>query len=197
MERPACSLCLRTVGDSGTHAIRLRVEAIYYEYATDRGVIRLLYGGPWSSQLQLSEDPEIADLAMRRILATGRCRWQNIASPPLALGPGRPGRFSWQIGGDGRQTVGVALDDPSAVVLPSASPWYVLPGDHLAGPVELDLAHTSRFVQLTVIPDPCEWVCWAKQNEIEPNVIRYAETDPTIFDPPVSNPRSWAYYLGK
>ena len=119
-----------------------------YMTPTDRDIIRLLRGGPWSSQLQLSEDAEIADLAMRRILATGRCRWQNVASPPLALGPGRPGRFSWQVGADGRQTVGVALDDPSAVVLPSASPWYVLPAAHLAGPVELDLAR-DFFLHIT------------------------------------------------
>ncbi len=123
-----------------------------YMTPTDRGIIRLLHGGPWNSQLQLSEDPEIADLAMRRMLATGRCRWQNVASPPLALGPGRPGRFSWQVGGDGRQTVGVALDDPSAVVLPSASPWYVLPAEHLAGPVELDLARPLVRIALSAPP---------------------------------------------
>ena len=123
-----------------------------YMTPTDRDIIRLLRGGPWNSQLQLSEDPEIADLAMRRILATGRCRWQNLASPPLALGPDRPGRLSWQIGADGRQTVGVALDDHSAVVLPSASPWYVLPAEHLAGPIELDLARPLVRIALSAPP---------------------------------------------
>jgi superfamily II DNA or RNA helicase len=123
-----------------------------YMTPADRGIIRLLGGGSWSSQLQLSEDPEIADLAMSRILATGRCRWQNVASAALALGPGRPGRLSWQVGADGRQTVGIALDDPSAVVLPSASPWYVLPAKHLAGPVELDLARPLVRLALSAPP---------------------------------------------
>jgi superfamily II DNA or RNA helicase len=123
-----------------------------YLTPADRGIIRLLGGGSWSPQLQLSEDPEIADLAMRRILATGRCRWQNLASPPLALGPGRSGRFTWQVGADGRQTVGVALDDPSAAVLPSASPWYVLPAEHLAGPVELELARPLVRIALSAPP---------------------------------------------
>ncbi len=123
-----------------------------YLTPTDRGIIRLLRGGLWSSQLQLPEDPEIADLAMRRIVATGRCRWQNVASPPLALGPDRPGRLSWQVGADGRQTVGIALDDPSAAVLPSASPWYVLPAEHFAGRVELDLARPLVRIALSAPP---------------------------------------------
>jgi superfamily II DNA or RNA helicase len=123
-----------------------------YMTPTDRDIIRLLRGGPWNSQLQLSEDPEIADLAMRRILATGRCRWQNLASPRLALGPDRPGRLSWQVGADGRQTVGIALDDPSAVVLPSASPWYVIPAEHLAGPLELDLPRPLVRIALSAPP---------------------------------------------
>jgi superfamily II DNA or RNA helicase len=123
-----------------------------YLTPTDRGVIKLLGGGSWISQLQLPEDPDIADLAMRRILTTGRCRWQNVASPPLALGPNRPGRLSWQVGADGCQTVGIALDDPSAVVLASASPWYVLPAEHLAGPVALDLARPLVRIALSAPP---------------------------------------------
>src|SRR5580700_4620772 len=138
--------------DRALPAQQLQNATANYLTPADRGVIRLLGGGSWSSRLQLSEDPEIADLAMRRILATGRCRWQNLASPPLALGPSRPGRFSWQVGADGRQTVCVALDDPSAVVLPSASPWYVLPAEHLAGPVELDLARPLVRIALSAPP---------------------------------------------
>jgi superfamily II DNA or RNA helicase len=138
--------------DRALPAQQLQNATANYLTPADRGVIRLLGGGSWSSRLQLSEDPEIADLAMRRILATGRCRWQNLASPPLALGPSRPGRFSWQVGADGRQTVCVALDDPSAVVLPSASPWYVLPAEHLAGPVELELARPLVRIALSAPP---------------------------------------------
>ena len=123
-----------------------------YMTPADRAIIGLLQGGSWSSQLQLSQDPEIADLTLRRIIATGRCRWQNLASPPLALGPDRPGRLSWQVGADGRQTVGIALDNPSAVVLASASPWYVLPTQHLAGPVDLDLARPLVRIALAAPP---------------------------------------------
>jgi len=110
-----------------------------YLMPVDRAIIQLLRNGSWSSQLQLPEDPEIVDLAMRRMIATGRCHWHDLASPPMALGPARHGGLAWQLGPDGRQTIGVTLGEQSAIVLPSASPWYVLPGEHLAGPVELEL----------------------------------------------------------
>src|SRR6266446_3130249 len=58
---------------------------------------------------------------------------------------------------------------------------------------ELDPALTSRFVQINVVADPPEWLLWARQTEIHPKVISYVEADPTVFDTPVSNPRSWAY----
>ena len=138
--------------DRALPAQQLQNATANYLTPADRGIIRLMGGGSWSPQLQVPEDPEIADLAMRRIVATGRCRWQNLASPPLALGPSRPGRLSWQVGADGRQTVGVALDNPSAVVLSSASPWYVLPAEHLAGPVELDLARPLVRIALSAPP---------------------------------------------
>jgi superfamily II DNA or RNA helicase len=138
--------------DRALPAQQLQNATANYLIPADRGIVKLLGNGSWSSQVRLPEDPEIADLTMRRILATGRCRWQNLASPPLALGPGRPGRLAWQVGADGRQTVGIALDDPSAVVLPSASPWYVLPAEHLAGPVELDLALPLVKIALSAPP---------------------------------------------
>ena len=131
---------------------QLQTPSANYMTPTDRTIVGLLEGGPWSSQLRLPEDPEIADLAMRRMLATGRCRWQNLASPALELGPGLPGRLCWEIGADGRQTMGIALDDSSAVVLLSASAWYVLPAEHLAGPVELDVARPLVRVALSAPP---------------------------------------------
>ncbi len=38
------------------------------------------------------------------------------------------------------------------MVLPSASPWYVLPAEHLAGPVELDLARPLVRIALSAPP---------------------------------------------
>ncbi len=131
---------------------QLQNASANYMTPADRAIIGLLQGGSWSAQPQLSPDPEIADLTVRRMLATGRCPWQDLASPALELGPSRAGRLSWQLDDDGRQSMRVVLDHPSAVVLPSASPWYVVPAEHLAGPVELDLARPLVRVALSAPP---------------------------------------------
>jgi SNF2-related domain/SWIM zinc finger len=138
--------------DRAFPSVQLQNTTANYVTPADRAIIQLLRGGSWNSQLQLPEDPEITDLAMRRIIATGRCRWQDVASSPLVLGSARRGRLGWHIDADGRQTLGVALDEEAAIVLPSASPWYVVPGEHLAGPVELDLARPLVKVALSAPP---------------------------------------------
>jgi superfamily II DNA or RNA helicase len=138
--------------DRALPSAQLQNATANYFSPADRSIVQLLRGGSWDSQLQLTEDPEIIDLAMRRIIGTGRCRWQNLAAPPLALGQARQGSLAWRVGSDGRQTIGVALDEPSAIVLPSASPWYVLPEENLAGPIELDVARPLVNVALSAPP---------------------------------------------
>jgi superfamily II DNA or RNA helicase len=133
-------------------SVQLQNPTANYVTPADRAIIQLLRNGSWSSQLQLAEDPEIVDLALRRMIATGRARWQDLASPPLGLGPARHGRLAWEVGADGRQRVAVALDEESAVVLPSAAPWYVLPNERLAGPVALDLPRSLVRIALSAPP---------------------------------------------
>jgi superfamily II DNA or RNA helicase len=138
--------------DRALPSAQLQNPTANYLTPVDRGIIQLLRTGSWSSQLQLADDPEIADLALHRIIATGRCWWQDLASPPLGLAQARSGCLAWQVGADGRQTIGIALDEASAIVLPAASPWYILPGEHLAGPVELDIARPLIKLVLSAPP---------------------------------------------
>jgi len=123
-----------------------------YFRPADRGISQLLRDPLGRSPPPLPEDPDLVDLLLRRIIDTGRCCWQDLASPALQLGPPRRGRLAWQLGPDGRQTVEVELDDKSAVPLPSASPWYVHPEEHLAGPIELDIARPLVGIALSAPP---------------------------------------------
>jgi len=125
--------------------------AKYFRQA-DRSISQLLRDPLGRSPPPLPEDPDLLDLLLRRVIDTGRCRWQGLASPPLKLGPPRRGRLAWRLGPDGRQTVEVELDDRSAVPLPSASPWYVDPEQHLAGPVALDVARPLIGIALSAPP---------------------------------------------
>jgi MoxR-like ATPase len=58
---------------------------------------------------------------------------------------------------------------------------------------ELDPALLTRFVRIVVSPDRAEWIYWARQQGIAPEVIDYIDSDPSVFESPMSNPRSWVY----
>lgn len=57
----------------------------------------------------------------------------------------------------------------------------------------LDPALLSRFVHIHVVADRKEWLAWACQSDIHEAVIRYVESDSSVFNAPESNPRAWAY----
>jgi len=138
--------------DRALPAGQLQNPTAKYFRPSDRGISQLLRDPLGRSPPPLPEDPDLVDLLLRRIIDTGRCRWQDLASPPLKLGPPRRGRLAWQLGPDGRQTVEVELDDRSAVPLPSASPWYVDPKEHLTGPIELGTARPLVGIALSAPP---------------------------------------------
>ena len=58
---------------------------------------------------------------------------------------------------------------------------------------ELDPALLSRFTQIQVVSDRDEWLAWARAHGIQSAVLRYVESDRTIFNQPQSNPRAWKY----
>jgi len=73
---------------------------------------------------------------------------------------------------------------PAAVINPTGGEYEVF---------DLDSALVSRFVTVNLVPDPKEWLMWARNNGIHPSVITYVEDDGSIFDDPQSNPRAWKY----
>src|SRR5215218_1883736 len=111
----------------------------------------------------ISVDEEPADL-LRRVLATGRARWDTLDGPALAEGPPRPGRIAWAVQEDGSQRATLDLDPttddpdrasgqaPIAVGLPE--PWYVDPTAGLAGPVETGLSALLAGRLLAAPPVP-------------------------------------------
>jgi hypothetical protein len=124
-----------------------------YVQPQDRAVLHLIpMSGISQSHLPLREDPDLVDLLLRRMLTTGRSRWRRLDSPPLCVGEAMPGRLVWTLGADGRQTVGIELDDKDAVVLPAAAPWYIDPQRHLAGPITLDLPRTLLKLAMSAPP---------------------------------------------
>lgn len=56
---------------------------------------------------------------------------------------------------------------------------------------DLDPALESRFVRVNVVASPDEWAQWARGQKVDRRVIDYVQSDPTVFDNPMSNPRAW------
>jgi superfamily II DNA or RNA helicase len=123
-----------------------------YVCAADRGIVQLLRDPLGRSPPPVPEDPDLVDLLLQRITATGRCRWRELISAPLTLGPPRRGHLAWRLGHDGRQTIEIELADGSGITLPSASPWYVDPDQHLAGPLTLEVARPLVKIALSAPP---------------------------------------------
>jgi MoxR-like ATPase len=73
-------------------------------------------------------------------------------------------------------------------------PWGAInPAEEGYQAAELDPAFLTRFVVIVVVPDRGEWALWAREQGLDPRVVAYVLSDPTIFESPKSNPRSWAH----
>lgn len=107
-----------------------------YVRAEDAVIGRLVAAGGWSSPTILPADPYIADLVLRRMIATGRCHWHDRNGPVLRQGAARPGSLAWTITADGSQRLTLAGGDRQLHVLHAAQPWYLDEGSGEAGPLE-------------------------------------------------------------
>jgi superfamily II DNA or RNA helicase len=112
-----------------------------YVRAEDRAIARLLTLESWRASLgtTLPDDPILAEIAMRRLIASGRCHWRSKDASPLTVGECRSGRVEWRLGPDGRQNLLVAAGSAAATALPGAALWYVDTETMSAGPLDLGL----------------------------------------------------------
>jgi len=72
---------------------------------------------------------------LKRIIASGRCHWQNKDNPALKRSDKRTGTWQWQLNSRGDQHLGLHLEQEEKVI-PTSPPWYVDIKQGLAGVVE-------------------------------------------------------------
>ncbi len=138
---PGAARRLKSGGLGQPRSVQLSTVAAstaQYVRPEDRLIAQILTLGWRYSTNALPPDAEAADLALRRMMATGRCYWKSKDTLPLSLGPPRSGRLAWRILNDGRQVPVLEADAP-AVVLPGSVPWYVDPDSAEAGPLDLGI----------------------------------------------------------
>lgn len=73
---------------------------------------------------------------------------------------------------------------PCASINPAGEDYAVDP---------LDPALLSRFITVQVEADHRGWIRWARDNDLHPSVVAYAEAAPDIFSGSDANPRSMKY----
>ncbi len=105
---------------------------------SDRAVFRLAsassgygygVGGGW----QPPADPELVDVFLRRVMATGRAYDADDTRFPLLQGADLEGRLTWELMPDGRQRPTLTAPQAGLTLLMSHSPWYIDPVAHVCG----------------------------------------------------------------
>ena len=78
---------------------------------------------------------EIGELALHKMLLSGRCHWADKDSPPLRLSNARDIQFDWQPSGN-QQTLTHRLEPPARHLFRSDSFWYLDTDKQEAGQVK-------------------------------------------------------------
>jgi energy-coupling factor transporter ATP-binding protein EcfA2 len=63
--------------------------------------------------------------------------------------------------------------------------------DGYTGTRQLDAALEARFMRIEVKADKQQWLAWAGQHDIHPQVIGFVQWMPDVFEAIESNPRAW------
>jgi superfamily II DNA or RNA helicase len=98
--------------------------------------LRALYGyaGGRGHSLSGETGAEVLEL----VVATGRCRWQSLDGPVMALGEPRRGSIGWTIMDNGGQKPVVSVEGGGAAVC-LIPPWYVDDEAAACGPLQIDV----------------------------------------------------------
>lgn len=107
----------------------------------------------YSNDYNLKRD--LGELALHKMLLTGRCHWSDKDSPPLRLGSHRQLTFEWQPMGDGHQ-LEYKINPPATKMLLPHSFWYLDLNRHEAGRLlhpTLTAPQIEALLNAPVVPD--------------------------------------------
>ena len=134
-----------------------------YYREIDKTVLSLLWATTVTASAGVGYDegryPLIGALVpqiLQLILESGRGRWQTPEGPALVAGGLRPGHAHWETADDGVQRFCLDAGDTGTVVLPLATPWYLVPASGELGPLDIDVpAHLlSVLLAAPAVPPP-------------------------------------------
>ncbi len=123
----------------------------------DRAVFRLAPTGTGgtlgqASVWQAPADPDLVDLFLRRVIATGRAFSEDGLNMPLRQGRDMTARLGWTLQPDGRQAPTLIPARKGLILLLSSSCWYIDPETQEAGPLRTPLSHERKNLFLDAPP---------------------------------------------
>ena len=124
-----------------------------YIQSVDNEIGQLLNANHLSWHEILIED-ELGFLALDKMLATGRCFWQN-QEKPLSIGRSRPLTLKWSPDERGNSRLSVKVD-PEGVLVLTQPPFYIDTLQHLAGivsPCAFTVKQLEKLLDAPIIPN--------------------------------------------
>ncbi len=122
---------------------------------SDQDIAKLLannaqfYYSSYSSTYPLKR--ELGELALQKMLLTGRCHWQDINTPTLQLGPNREINFHWESTEHGQQLI-YTLHPPCEQLVRIGVFWYIDTENGIAGAVEHPVISANQLEVLLDAP---------------------------------------------
>lgn len=120
---------LKTGSYGKPRAVQLSTVAMghgLYSQAADRLIARLLTMDQGERRDgHLPDDPSLREVILRHLLATGRCHWRDMNTPPLTEGETRHGQIVWRPLLNGGQAPVVDTGSPDIIAIPSGVCWYI------------------------------------------------------------------------
>ena len=123
-----------------------------YLIAADHDILAMLRAassGQWATNVPLTGPS--GQLALVRMIETGRCYWQAIEAPALATGTPRDLDIHWQEGADGVLSLVLSVT-PKAHLLLLDPPRYLDPDLRQVGPLETRGLRASQLRELLAAP---------------------------------------------
>ncbi len=145
------------------HNARYEFNASAFILEADRDIARLLtsssdpdfMGFGYKREESYLLERDFGELALNKMLATGRCHWLDPKEPPLRLNDPREIHFSWQAVKEGRK-LNCQLTPP-ALIIQLEQLWYFDPEQQQCGLIThpgLLPTQATLLLEAPIIPEP-------------------------------------------
>lgn len=117
---------------------RLSIGGARYVTAEDSEIGKLFLSATrdstWLYRNRFPELPELSQIILQRLLATGRCFWKDV-SVPLTLSSPKQGELRWETQSDGKQVLRLHSSGKGDLAVIAGTGWYVNVQKQVLGPL--------------------------------------------------------------